>query len=957
MTAPKLTKLSACLCLAQLFTCTTFAADWPAFRNDNSRSGSTAESLKTPLAVDWTHTAVHPPHPAWSPPAQRAREGFYLKHRVDFDDAFQLVVSGDTVYFGSSADHKVYALDAATGLARWEFFTGGPVRLSPTVSNDKVYFGSDDGFAYCLAASDGAVHWKVRGCPNDERLLGNEKMISRWPVRTGVLVDNGVAYFGAGVFPHENVYLCAVDAEKGGFIWRNNSISQTDAGRDEFTPQGYLLASKTKLFVPSGRALPVGFDRATGQRTFKSSYAWRGEQAGGLIGGTYALLADNQIYTGTQYHMLALDQAKGKVGFGWFPGRRLVVADGMAFMASGMEIVAMDRSAYAVASRKKNSLEYKIKSLRSSVSGAKGDKRKQLQEQLTATEKELGEHTKQKIEPAIKWRTPSDCDAELVLSGNLIFAGGQDKIVALDRENGDTVWQTQVSGKARGLAVANGCLYVSTDLGKIYRFSTARDGTKSAVDTGPHPVAYPYPKDELSAMYEAAAEAIIMETGVTKGYCLVLGAERGRLAWELAKRTELKIVGVEPDGQKVAAARKALSAAGLYGERIVIDQGQLTELPYSNYFANLIVSDSLMLTGKIPGNPQTLARHLKPCGGAICLGIPANATAEGKKMYAHLLEQWQKKMQLGSSKSSDTNGCWTTLIRGKLPGAGKWTHQYAESGNTACSDEMLLAGSLGLLWFGEPGPAPMVNRHDAAASPLALNGRLFIQGENVVMAYDSYNATQLWKREIPGAMRTRLKRSECGNIAASDDSIFVAVADKCLRLDAETGQTSATYSIPEKPKDVYNKWGYLAYNNGIVYGSEMTSTGVSKAAFAIDTSSGETLWRYAGRNIVNLTIAVGDGWVFFIDSSITPEQRTELLQQDKSHLAGLTGEDAKKAQEAQKKLDVRLLTALDARTGGKLWDKAVDVTDCSKIGIGGGELSVMYHDGIVVLCGANANGH
>ena len=34
-------------------------------------------------------------------------------------------------------------------------------------------------------------------------------MISLWTVRTGVLVDKGVAYFGAGVFPGEGLYLYA----------------------------------------------------------------------------------------------------------------------------------------------------------------------------------------------------------------------------------------------------------------------------------------------------------------------------------------------------------------------------------------------------------------------------------------------------------------------------------------------------------------------------------------------------------------------------------------------------------------------------------------------------------------------------------------------------------------------------------------------------------------------------
>jgi outer membrane protein assembly factor BamB len=225
------------------------------------------------------------------------------------------------------------------------------------------------------------------------------------------------------------------------------------------------------------------------------------------------------------------------------------------------------------------------------------------------------------------------------------------------------------------------------------------------------------------------------------------------------------------------------------------------------------------------------------------------------------------------------------------------------------------------------------------------------------MAYDSYNGTLLWKRTLPGAMRTRLKKVECSNLAASEDSFFVAVGDKCLRLDAETGRTRATYNLPAAPEGTWPKWGYLAYVDGILFGSTFTQMGVSDSVFAIDTRDGNRLWSYKGKNIANLTIAIGDGWIFFVDSSLTSEQRETLLRQDKSHLKNLSGEEAKRAEERTKRLDARLAVALDARTGGKLWSRAVDVTDCSKIGIGGGELTAMYRNGVLILCGANANGH
>jgi outer membrane protein assembly factor BamB len=511
-----------------------------------------------------------------------------------------------------------------------------------------------------------------------------------------------------------------------------------------------------------------------------------------------------------------------------------------------------------------------------------------------------------------------------------------------------------VDGKAAGLALANGRLYVSTDIGRVYCFASGSEPNQRTIT--PQPVTNPYPDDPFAPVYKAAAESIIAITGVTRGYCLVLGAEQGRLAWELAQQTDLNIIGIEPDREKVRLAREAIDRGGLYGAKIVIHEGNPDDLPYANYFANLIVSDSLIQTSQMPCDTAKLARHLKPCGGIVCLGVPASRPSQCKPLSTQQLGQWLERLQLGTGQIIQSNGLWATIQRGPLPGAGKWTHQYAEPGNTACSDDQVVGGSLGLLWFGEPGPEPMVNRHDAAAAPLAINGRLFIQGENVVMAYDSYNGLQLWKRDLPGAMRTRLNVRECGNLAASEDSLFVAISNQCLRLDATTGRTLATYELPAVSKEA-RTWGYVAYVNGILYGSSRKEPGLSDAVFAIETKRRTPLWVYQGKNLMHTTMAIRDGWFFVIDSSISPEERQVLLQQDKSQLRKLEGPQAAAAEKELKDRDVRLAVALDARTAGKGWARPVDVTDCSHVGVGGGELSIMYRDGILLICGANANGH
>jgi hypothetical protein len=61
-----------------------------------------------------------------------------------FDRAFHVAVAGGTLYFGSSADGKVTALDAATGEPKWSYYTGAPVRLAPVEVRRAVH-GRDAG--------------------------------------------------------------------------------------------------------------------------------------------------------------------------------------------------------------------------------------------------------------------------------------------------------------------------------------------------------------------------------------------------------------------------------------------------------------------------------------------------------------------------------------------------------------------------------------------------------------------------------------------------------------------------------------------------------------------------------------------------------------------------------------------------------------------------------------------
>ena len=83
---------------------------------------------------------------------------------------------------------------------------------------------------------------------------------------------------------------------------------------------------------------------------------------------------------------------------------------------------------------------------------------------------------------------------------------------------------------ARGLAVANGKLIVSTTTGDIHCFSPGGRNLKLAEHSQP-----PYPDNKK---YADAASNILEASGLKRGFCLIAGGETGQLAYELAKRSE-----------------------------------------------------------------------------------------------------------------------------------------------------------------------------------------------------------------------------------------------------------------------------------------------------------------------------------------------------------------------------------------------------------------------------------
>ena len=451
------TKAGATTCLACAGVCLAAMGaaqapdDWPTYNHDARRSAVSSGHMEAAsLRERWVYAPRMPAIPAWPGPDKR---DYYNsptvdnEDRLDLDSVYHVAAVGDSVFFGSSGEDSLRCLDARAGKTRWVYTTDGPVRFAPHVVEGRVYFGSDDGRVYCVAAADGTPIWQYRMAPSEYQVPSNGKLISLWPSRTGVVVEDGIVYCGAGVFPGEGVYLCALDAQIGA----DSGPGLFRQRFTDFSPQGYVLASPAHLYFPAGRASPWVFDRRTGERQ---------AQVGGG-GGTYALLTgeDSIIYgPGRTSAVLEEFAADGRDRLASFPGaRHIIVTPERSYVCTRSALFALDRARHMRLGTEMAALADRRKPL-----AADSPEYRQLTDQIGSLEQER--------KACVAWSVECEYSDALILVGEHLFAGGANSVAAFRATDGARVWSAPVDGTVKGLAAARGRLFVSTDSWRIYCF-------------------------------------------------------------------------------------------------------------------------------------------------------------------------------------------------------------------------------------------------------------------------------------------------------------------------------------------------------------------------------------------------------------------------------------------------------------------------------------------------------
>jgi outer membrane protein assembly factor BamB len=509
----------------------------------------------------------------------------------------------------------------------------------------------------------------------------------------------------------------------------------------------------------------------------------------------------------------------------------------------------------------------------------------------------------------------------MIKAGSRLFGGEAGRVLALalplpEDDRAEPVWEAEVEGTPFSLIAADDRLFAVTKEGGLYCFGDAEQAPAS-------PERHELPSGSLAAeeAWSAKAASILEMSGVREGYCVAWGVRSGGLITELARQSELRIIAIEPDRQMADEFRRKLRTAGVGGDRVSVIVADPLETPLPPYLASLAVAEEL---------PEDAERrvalidkvftNLRPYGGVACLPIPASrAEALRSEVNDLALENAAWK----------TAGAVTMLIRkGALPGSANWTHEHADAANTRVSTDTRVKAPLGLLWFGGPTHDAILPRHGHGPQPQVCDGRLFIEGVDLLRAMDIYTGRVLWETEMPGLgdLYNYTGHQPGANAAGTNyistpEGIYVAYKNACWKLDPATGEKLAEFKLPvERGSDEAPPWGYInvfadyliggadpLYDLDNRRGREDDNFSSSKTLVVMDRESGKALWTAEAKNgFRHNAICIGGGRIYCIDRLSGPQvSRLKRRGEEPRHPPRLA--------------------AFDLETGKELWSTNQDV--------------------------------
>jgi len=191
------------------------AADWPMFLQGPQRGAWSGSALPTKLAQKWSTLVQPPPKPDCPIAADWLDTNDYI------GPISAPVVAEGLAVVAVREQHRVEALDAATGTRKWSFTAGGRVVTPPTLFGGMCLFGCRDGWVYALRADTGRLAWRFLAAPYERNIVAFSQVESSWPLLGSLLIHNGLVIAVAGYHPMANggIHVWALEPQTGEIKW------------------------------------------------------------------------------------------------------------------------------------------------------------------------------------------------------------------------------------------------------------------------------------------------------------------------------------------------------------------------------------------------------------------------------------------------------------------------------------------------------------------------------------------------------------------------------------------------------------------------------------------------------------------------------------------------------------------------------------------------------------------
>jgi outer membrane protein assembly factor BamB len=375
------------------------AADWPMFRADNTGSATSSATIPNDAKLLWRFV----PKAKFSP-------------ATPFPTA---PVAAGGLVFTAGPDGIVRAFDAASGKVRWKAYTGGEVRIPPTIWKGRAFVGSGDGWVYAFEAKTGRLLWRFRAAPAERTIPVYGSLMSTWPVAGGVLVADDTAYAAAGIANYDGTYVYALDAATGKIKWQNNTSGHLDRqAHTGVSAQGQMMLAGDNLYMAGGTSISPAVYKVSDGKCLNDPGPLASCQSQSPRGWELTLLGDQVVACGKPFYAHPKYDVYDNTVFG------------KIFLAS-----AGDRDVVWVSNQQNKKIMCFSKIDRSF-----------LKERMTEPSNRFNlDWNKLGIKDKSLWGYNCEDSVAMAVCKNAVVMACKSKIVALDLQDGKVLWAEDVS--------------------------------------------------------------------------------------------------------------------------------------------------------------------------------------------------------------------------------------------------------------------------------------------------------------------------------------------------------------------------------------------------------------------------------------------------------------------------------------------------------------------------------